>query len=447
MKRFVIILTILLFVILTFTVSADVPERKEQFVYSIVAFDGDQYSGTFCREESNEIYLLAGQENFITPQKTFVYYWPITKEWRTDTQTFQHVFEGNLEISGNNIETQKVSKKKYTYYVVKGEYTNILKIATGEEADEIMEYYRKQVSDYYDAVSTFNEEKKAYEDGLMEIAGRIQKMREAGEDVTELRESVLSMEAPVQPKPPDEFVSPPTSVREAFIIDLPEGEYQIQFYTEDGKLMQNSTKKLLVFNKNRTKGIGYEILPGDKWTRPEESKTPSSVIYVDGTTEIFLRPFFEDEYNDHFYKRLIDNNDAGNPNIMSWKRSEQIPKATIQVFSGSGGDPDAVLTEEPYYVEQTKGSALGYNIVPYEPEGKHKDRDPSLIAFHLPIRGTNESMTLKVLDREGELLKGSERKFRIIKKDTFNFLLLGIVFIPIPVMIVIAIRRQRKYSD
>ena len=42
-----------------------VPERKEEFVYSIVPFQGDEYAGTFCREGSDTIYLLAGHDDSI----------------------------------------------------------------------------------------------------------------------------------------------------------------------------------------------------------------------------------------------------------------------------------------------------------------------------------------------------------------------------------------------
>ena len=61
---------------------ADVPERREEFIYSIVAFQGDEYTGTFSREDSEKIYFLADRDNFLIGQNTFVYFWPITEEWR-----------------------------------------------------------------------------------------------------------------------------------------------------------------------------------------------------------------------------------------------------------------------------------------------------------------------------------------------------------------------------
>ena len=78
------------------------PERTEQLIYSILAFDGKDYSGTFCREDSDTIYLMANASSFLSPKTTFVYYWPITEEWKTDTEILDKTMEGALEITGKN---------------------------------------------------------------------------------------------------------------------------------------------------------------------------------------------------------------------------------------------------------------------------------------------------------------------------------------------------------
>jgi hypothetical protein len=258
-----------------------------------------------------------------------------------------------------------------------------------------------------------------------------------------------AIEPPPEPKKPDEFVVPPYQVRTGYILNLPTGEYSIHLETENGNVIEYSDKKLIVFEQNRTKGIGYEVIPGDKWTRPEESKTPHSVIYVDGSTDLYFRPFFENEYNDHYYKKLSDNNESGNPNIMTWVRNKQIPRATIKAYRGpiAENTPTEELTEEPYFVEQRAGSALGYNIIPYDPEGKHKDRDPSLIAYHLSLDNSNANkIHLKVLDEEGQPYKGSSREIRILNEDKPNITLIVLSIIPLVAMIVVLLRRRSAYQ-
>jgi hypothetical protein len=447
MKR--LLFVFLLLVPIVGLIFADVPERKEQFVYSIVAFQGDEYAGTFCKEDSKEIYLLADNDNFLVGQNTFVYYWAITKEWRTDVRTFQHIFDGKLEVTGPGIETTELAKEEYTYYMVKGDYGDELVIATGEEAEQVREDYRLQIRDYYDAINEYNRAQTRHEKELMELASTIREKRDAGEDVSELLEKLQTMAPPGEPKRPEKYVVPPVEVRAAYIINLPPGEYTIRHFNEEGKVFESSEKRLVVFERNRTKGIGYEIIPGDKWTRPEESKTPSSVIYVDGSTDLYLRPFYENEYNDHYYKRLVDNNDSGNPNLMTWKRGVQIPQATIQLFHGkpSQKQPDEALTEKPYFVEQSKGSSLGYKIVPFDPEGAHKDREPSLKAFHVSLSETVSRMSLRVEGGEGELLKGSTRQIRVVDTEKNNFFLLIISIVPLIVMAVVIVGRQKRYSS
>ncbi|HUV07392.1 MAG TPA: hypothetical protein VMX75_06660, partial [Spirochaetia bacterium] len=45
--------------------SAQAPETTENLVYSVGAFDGKDYSGTFVREDADAIYLIGNVENFL----------------------------------------------------------------------------------------------------------------------------------------------------------------------------------------------------------------------------------------------------------------------------------------------------------------------------------------------------------------------------------------------
>ena len=65
-------------------------------------------------------------------------------------------------------------------------------------------------------------------------------------------------------------------------------------------------------------------------------------------------------------------------------------------------------------MEQVKGASLGYRIVPYDPQGAHKDRDPSLQAFHLPIARGQPVLRLSTLDKNGAALPGGGRQIRVV---------------------------------
>ncbi|MBA7590889.1 hypothetical protein ES708_33031 [subsurface metagenome] len=129
---------------------------------------------------------------------------------------------------------------------------------------------------------------------------------------------------------------------------------------------------------------------------------------------------------------------------MNWVRIQQVPGSRIELTGNSHASE--VLLEEPFYVEQTKGSALGYKIVPFDPEGAHKDRDPSLIAFKVPVNRERSLIQFKLLDKSGLNLAGSSRQVRVIIKSRWQPVLLLLCLLPLLAMAAVRIIRSRKYS-
>ncbi len=424
---------------------ADVPVRKEEFIYSILAFNGRDYSGTFAREEADTIYLIAGVDNFLTAKKTFVYFWPITGEWRTDTQGLDQELSGTLEVYSDKEQPVKLTPEKYTYYNVRGVYELNWNVAKGKEADKVRSHYEELVDEYWKAISEYYNKRAEYESRLDKITGEITERRKRGEDVTSLLEELKTMKPPARPQPPEEYTVPPVPVKSGFIINLPVGEYRIRFLTPDGFIMQGSEKKIVVFEKRREGGIGYEIIPGDKWTRPSESKTPHSVLYVDGTTDLYLRPFYQDEFNDLYYEKMRRNDSRGNPNLMKWVRMQQVPEARIEMSPMDGNI--TTVTEEPFYVEQVQGASLGYRIVPFDAEGKHEGREPSIRAFHIPIERERGVLKISLFDREGKQILNGKRQIRVIPGAGFKTGLFLLAFVPLLVMGVVLFFRRKRYSD
>jgi hypothetical protein len=424
---------------------ADVPVREEQFIYSILAFNGKDYAGTFARKEADTIYLVAEVDNFITVRDVFVYFWPITQDWKTDASTLNVPFEGNLELSGREPEPERLGMTPYTYYNIRGEYELNWKVAKEAAADAAWQHYQELMNAYWQSVSEYYENRAKYEAMLNELTIAITKMRDAGRDVTPLIDTLKELKAPPEPKYPDEYIVPPVPVQKAFILNLPVGEYRIRFFTEDGRIMEGSERIIVAFEKRRTEAIGLEVIPGDKWTRPVESKTSASVLYVDGSTDLYLRPFFQQEYNDLYYEKMLKNDAKGNPNLMKWVRIQQVPKARVEItrrFSET-----QLVLEEPYYVEQIKGAALGYQIVPFDPEGKHKDREPSLQAFHVPLSMDQRIIRLRVQDKDGQYLPSGERQIRVIRPGRVGFISLILALLPLIVMVVVMARRSRRYTS
>lgn len=426
---------------------AQVPVRQEQFIYSILAFNGKDYAGTFARRDADTIYLMADVDNFITARNTLVYFWPLSQDWKTDSSVLNVAFEGTLELfrPRRGSEPERVPATAYTYFNVQGEYELNWQVAKGAEADKAWARYQGIVDAYWQRVQKYYEQRAAYEQSLNQLTTTITRRRDQGQDVTALVEVLKGLTAPAEPEYPRDYIVPPVPVSQAFILNLPVGEYEIRFLSKDGRIMEASERKVVVFEKRRAEGVGLEVIPGDKWTRPVESKTPASVLYVDGSADLYLRPFFEQEYNDLYYEKMVRNDAMGNPNLMKWVRIQQVPKAGIEVRRP--GAEAQMVREAPFYVEQIKGSALGYTIVPFDPEGAHKGNEPSLQAFHVPLDRGQKILRLRVFDKEGKALAGGERQIRVVSPSGLSILLLALALLPLAVMAAVLAARSRRVSS
>jgi len=422
----------------------DVPTRRENLVYSILAFNGRDYSETFAPEAADTIYLVAGADSFLSIRKTLVYFWPLTGELKTDTANLDEEVVGVLECTGPGRQMRTFEPVRYTYFNERGEYELNWRVPRGEAADAEMRRFGEIVGRYKAAVDDYQRRSMEYEERLAALTSRIQALRDQGRDATALVDELTELQKPKEPAPPADYVVPPVPIRQAFIVNIPEGTYAIRLRNPDGSVMEGSEKRLVVFGRRRAQAVGYEVIPGDKWTRPVLSHTPSGILYVDGSTTLFLRPFLQDEYNDRYYQKAVRNDARGNPSLMTWVRIQQVPKATIETRTGDA--PAVPIREQPFVVEQLSGATLGYRIVPYDPQGAHQGEDPNLIAFRVPVSPDRAVIRLRTLDAQGTVLPGSGREIRVPTRNPAHLLLLLTVLVPLAVMAVVLVARSRRSS-
>ena len=441
MKR--IVASLLLLLLPLALALAEVPVRSEQLIWSLLAFNGRDYSPAFAPESSDTIYIMAGADNFFSARKTLLYWWPITSEWKTDTDSLNVQFPGSLELRDPRGTVTKKPLQEYTYFNVKGEYELNWNVVTGEAARAELEKYAALYASYFKAVQDYQLASAAHDEEMQRLLVRIQKLRNEKKDTAALLERMTSLQKPVAPEAPSFYVVPPAEMQQAFILNLAPGTYSIRLVNLDGTVMEGSEKAVIVHERSRTNGVGFEVIPSDKWTRPESSVTPSSVLYVDGSADLYLRPFFEEEFNDLAYEKTLNNAARGNPNIAKWVRIQQVPHASLVVEKpGAGPSP---VSEQPFFVEQSKGSSLGYTIVPYDPKGAHKDKEPNLIAFRLAVDRKVPAMRLHALDAKGARLAGSERQIRIVGTLPTAWLLLVLALVPLLAMAIVLGVRARAY--
>jgi hypothetical protein len=374
-----------------------------------------------------------------------IYFWPITQEWKADFSTLgKNFIDGNIEIKDGRGKIIILEPLRFTYYNAPGEYEYDFKVFTGNEAEREFEKYEKLLDEYWEARNAYQQEQMMRSIEFETLVKKVGEERKAGKDVSALVDRVTKMANTPQPPPPE---MPPYYVRpvdKAYVLKLPVGRYSLRYVNKDGSVMEGSEKKLVVHKKRRANGVGYDVIPADKWTRPEKSQTPSSVLYVNGMTDLYLVPFFQDEFNDLYYSRTVQNDAKGNPELMSWVMIQQIPKARLEMTIPN--EKTESIEERPFYVEQVKGSALGYRIVPFDAEGKHKGEEPNLWAYHVPIRLSTPVVKLKLQDKEGLYLPGGERQIRVVTKSGAGLVSLALAFAPLVVMIFVLMVRSRRYE-
>jgi hypothetical protein len=422
----------------------EVPVRTEQLIWSMLSFNGRDYSPAFATEDSDTIYLLAGVDNFLSLRETLVYWWPISSEWKTDTDTLNVQFPGSLELRDSHGAVRRLELESYTYFNIRGDYEVNWKVVTGTAAEQELAKYASLYNSYFKAVQDYQVRNGAYTTELQSLAARIQKLKDERRDYAALLQRLNTLPAPVAPVAPGYYVVPPASMQKAFILNLPTGRYSLRFINPDGSVAQGSEKTVVVHSRRRTGGVGFEVIPSDKWTRPEASVTPSSTLYVNGSADLYLRPFLEDEFNDLSYARTVNNAARGNANIARWVRIQQVPRATIRMDSPGNGI--TILKESPFLVRQSQGNSLGYTITAWVPNGPDKDTQPNLVAFRVPMNGGAKAIRIRAADQNAAFLAGGEREIRVVGPLPRTGLLVILALSPLLVLALVLTLRARTYA-
>ncbi|MGA2977778.1 MAG: hypothetical protein ABSF77_20955 [Spirochaetia bacterium] len=432
----------LLLLILCARAGADVPLRVEQLIYSVTAYNGSDYSSTFALQTADTIYLLAGTDNLLSVRKTLVYWWPLTAEWKTDTDSLNQSLAGSLELRSPGGSVRTIPLQRATYFSIPSSAGQQWKVLIGPDADREIARADKLSEDYFAAVTDYQKKAQEYDAQVETLGDRISELESQGRDAGEIAARLSGLQRPTAPPAPDAYIEAPEQAQDVFIVNLAPGQYSARLLAPDGRTLEGSDKRIVAYTQRRMGGIGYEVIPSDKWTRPEESKTPASVLYVNGTTDLYLRPFLEQEVNDLFYEKTVSNQSTGNPALYKWVRTEQVTGALSE--AARPGKETVTIVEHPFIVAQSTGSGLGYTIAPFDPKTAAPDQSPSMIAFPVSLKSADRIIRLRTLDSRGHPIAGSERQIRIVARPPLLILWALPAFAPVLAMVIVFIARARR---
>ena len=440
----------------------DKTEKREEFVYGVNAYNGTLYQGVFHPPSVDTIYLLADTINIISPRKTLIYYWAVTNEYKADFDSMNEDIPGTLEIKLKGELVLTVEPTDYVIQYPEGITRGAAEVYLGGAAqrkygewEEALRVYRLDVSEYYEASRNWR----------TDLTERVQSGKVTSED------DVLVS----QPMRPADFLYSSTKVFRGVPLNLPPGKYDIQVRNDAGKIVADSVKKLVVFQSDRV-GVGYTVIPEDKWTTPEQTYNPDEMLYVRSDNTLYLDPFFESEYNEQYFTHLEapqapnfvnsdwkwvkeENFKISDPS--RWRRSEDADVTFIGErrpgphINDEGIAYDMQVVErdmlqnpiefEDYMVRQNPGKALGYEILEAM-EGLSqgmRDRSPDFSAFQIIVRRSIQDLEVNLQGDDGAILSGSGRTVDVVRGSGSTDLFLALI---LPIVLGIVMVGYRRYS-
>ncbi|HXL02222.1 MAG TPA: hypothetical protein PK016_03770 [Candidatus Atribacteria bacterium] len=417
---------------------AQAPLFREQLVYSLTSFNGSGFSSSFCPQSEGTLYFIANFNSVVSPRKTIVYYWPITRRYMAGFSTLNEEVPGKLEIWQGGKLINTLDKQKYVLYYPEGYWSEKATIYLDDEAQKYYDEYKAAVDEFNKKLQEYYQAMNYYQQQLNNFFEEVRRRREAGDT------GPLDIPIPQQPEPPEFVKFYVTEPAEGFILNLPVGNYEIKVRMEDGTIFEGSEKNLIVFTSRRREGVGYEIIPGNRWTKRENCDDPSWIIHAVGKNELYFNPFYQEEYNELYYNKLQDPQNIGR--LESWKWVHVDPVNNAQIILGRREEILQTVDKAPYFVRQVSGPELGYEILPYDEELKKSGYQPTFESYKVTLGEDlpRADYQIYTISREtGEHIPKSERTIRFLKKENGAYLY-AVAFLPLVVGAIAIIGRSYR---
>lgn len=401
--------------------AAEEVSKSQQFVYGINAFTWQDYAGALAPRTVRTIYLLAGQPSILSPRETLVYYWPITGEYRADWEALNRSVPGALELLVPGMSVRTLPRVQYVIQYPQGPGRGQPLLYMGKEAMARYEAFRNARAQYRDELARYQEQRRLY----IEALDRAVRARHRGEQI----------EIPQPPQEPAPFQLFSSEVHDGFAVQLPPGRYRIRLRQQDGRILAESERTLVVIT-HRRESIGFTIVPQQRWTVPERADDPESTIYARRGQVIYLQPFLAREYNDLAFTRLLNpQSREGRPDWWRWEYVRPLDAERLEVLAG--GSAAQMISRRLFRVVQTPGEALGYQVV--EPSGA---QPPDFEGFKVAI--TAPTLRVRLLDERGHPLPGGARTIQVPRTQAAWPMAL-VLLLPLTVgAMLVSMRRERS---
>jgi hypothetical protein len=385
-------------------VRAQIPETEEAFVYGINATTPGEVFGTFSPPQVEEIFILAGRVSILSPRRTRVFYWPITREYRPAWSQLNEPLDGVLEIMQRGRVIRTVTSQPYTVHF-EAVGTTVGQLYVGHEAVAAEAQLLDSRDAYQQAVHDY---KQAHEEWLAQV-------RAAQQPESAKRQLPPGTELPPEPQPPPALQTYTVGLHQGFPMALETGEYRIRTRQPDGEVVRGSERTLHVFEPRRS-ALGYEVIPEERWTFPEQVNALTDVILAKAGSVVYLRPRLAREYPALAYERLRNAQYAGDAST-EW---HWVAEEDDQTFADTDLEivRDGVVVERvakaSFFVSQAFNQELGYEILPFDPLTPDLTPRVDFAGYRIKLHPGRDSFAVRLKPQAGAPYADSTRQVRVM---------------------------------
>ena len=332
------------------------PEMMEGVVYRLDSFAIGGYAPVYAPPQVEEICLLAGADNALDPRHTLVYYWPLTREYFQAWERLDVEAGGRLEVLQGGRVLRTLTRQPVGFHTPAPDSPPVLVAGEAALARRAADAERERL--FSQQLAAFGQGMVRYQAELREYLARSRRGERVGEPPRR----------PAEPEAPRGKVS---ELKSAFVLNLPAGSYALRLRAGDGTVVEGSERRLAVFAPLAGEGVGYEVLPEERWTARLAADTSGSGIYCVPGKDLFIIPHRSGLYPEDRWLRL---------------RSPQLTglgPRPVAVHVGALETARLVLLDgarvvrryelKPWYVRQVQGAELGYRIIEHDPQAAGGD--------------------------------------------------------------------------
>ena len=355
-----------------FTLPAN-EEGAYRTLYGVNFFDGKTWDSTIVPPSAATIYLLADREHALVVRETWLYYWPLTGEYRADWAVRNLPLAGTLVVTGGG-GTQRIARDVYVIQHDRHGPRERSSIHWGAAAITAYETFTKRRDDYVLEMQRFHRAQREHEAQVYAL------LRDPK------RSSAAYPEPPIEPSP---FQLVSTEPHYGYRIDLPAGRYRIVLETPDGRQVKETRKRLEVFEPLEDGAPGVLVFEEQRWTVPAALPGAHRYLYSVPGASLYFQPYTFARFDHHAYE-MMKNPQATftRDKLFAW-----IPIAVDDSIDKIAIGAD-IATLSGYRVDQIAGSRVGYRIDPVS----RTDAAASFVAARFDVNESHARSTFRIGD-------------------------------------------------